>query len=387
MAAKRLRLRNDPPYSGESLSSFVERTAQFYGTPINAFLSQLMEGHDWSVRGYRDLDLNPPDVLQSRLADSVQGWRSPLAEHRGFHGWVMAPSLRHAYCPICFTMDLTTGRTPYFRMDWAPFSVTICWEHGTPLFEWKTRDSMGHRRLPQAWLYRKRFDEVVWPGFFIEHCRFLLRLIGQGHDEKGLVNVASTGRLYGLQAAIEKRSTKCISIYPLAQDPRDDMRSLARTLVLGVAEDIGTLRAISDEVLGLTADDAWVSLSENGISSYLGGRVVRAIRQTKTLEVRKTCLLFAARTLAGSRRYGRIILPDPAVELPWRVFLRDHLQRGVGDQQRATLEQLIAMWGDHLDESAPPSHLFGIGSDYGQMWSTQKWIRSWLTRYVLNVWE
>lgn len=386
MAAKPLRLRNDPPYSGESLSSFVERTAQFYGTPINAFLSQLMEGHNWGARGYRDLDLNPPDVLQSRLADSVQDWRSPLAEHRGFHGCVMAPSLRHAYCPICFSMDLTAGRTPYFRMDWAPFSVTACWEHGTPLFEWKSRDSMGHRRLPQTWLYRKQYDEVVWPGFFIEHCRLLLQLSGREHDENALTNVASTSYLYGLQVAIEKRSTRCISIYPHAQDPRSDMRSLARTLVMAAAHDIGTLRAMSDEVFGPTADDAWLHLREAGISSYSIGRVVGSIRQTKTLEVRKTCLLFAARTLAGSRRYGRAIMADPATELPWRAFVREHLLRGVGDHQRAVLEQLIAIWGDHLDEPTQPGDRFGI-DNYGQTRLTRNWVRSWLNRCVFNVWE
>ena len=385
MAAKPLRLRNDPPYLGESLSSFVERTAQFYGTPINAFLCQLMEGHNWSVYGYRDLDLNPPDVLQSRLADSVQDWHSPLADHRGFHGWVMAPSLRYAYCPICFSMDLMAGRTPYFRLDWAPFSVTICWEHHAPLFEWKNRDSMVHRRLPKTWLYRKQFDEVIWPEFFIEHCRLLLQLSEEARDEIALANVAGTSYLYGLQTAIEKRSTKRISIYPHAQDPRSDMRDLAETLVLSVAHDIGTLRAISDEVFGPTADDAWPHHREADISSHWMGRVVGA-RQTRTLEVRKACLLFAARTLAGSRRYSRDILTDPAAEPPWRAFLRDHLLRGVGDDQHAALEHLIAMWGDHLDEPTTPGHWFGI-DDYGRTWPTRNWISPWLNRCVFNVWE
>lgn len=385
MANKPLRLRNDSPYSGESLSSFVERTAQFYGTPINVFLSQLMEGHNWSACGYRDLDLNPPDVLQSRLSDSVQDWRSPLAEHRGFHGCVMAPSLRNAYCPVCFSMDLATGRTPYFRMDWVAASVTICWEHGTPLFEWKNRDCMGHRRLPQAWLYRKRFEEVTWPGFFIEHCRLLLRLSGGEHDDKGSPHIAIFSYLYWLQVAIEKRSAERMNIYPRAQDPKGDMRTLAKTLVMTVVGDIGTLCSVSGEALAPALSDAWFYSKEYDIPPRSKGRVIEAVRQTKALGLRRTCLLFAARTLAGSTRYGGALVVNPAVERPWRVFLSDHLLRGTGDCQRAVFEHLVAMWGDHLDESAAPDYRFAVDSNYGQTQLIQKWIWSWLDRYVLNV--
>ncbi|TWI05721.1 hypothetical protein IP93_03010 [Lysobacter ruishenii] len=44
-----LRLRVDPPYPGESMSSFLGRTAQFYAMPVPTLLTDLMQGEAWSV--------------------------------------------------------------------------------------------------------------------------------------------------------------------------------------------------------------------------------------------------------------------------------------------------------------------------------------------------
>ena len=389
MANKPLRLRNDLPYPGESLSSFLERTAQFYGTPFKALLDQLMEGHDRRAIVGRDLDLNPPDVLQSRLADSMQDWHSPLAEHRGFHGWAMTPARRYAYCPICFSEDLAEGRTPYFRMDWIATYVTICWVHGTPLLEWKYRNCEGRRRLPQAWLYRKRFDKVTWPEFVTEHCRLLERLNGREHDEKGLTSAGIFDYLYGLQVAIEKRSAERMYIYPQAQDPRDEMRSVVGGLVTAAAQaqDRSVLYVICSGPHALSVDYAWLGLRESDIPRYPKCSMGDAIRQTEVLEWRRTCLLFAARTLAGSNRYGQAIAPDPSAERPWRELWFDGLRQGAKDHWGDGFEQLMAMWGNQLDEPAPPVHGFGIGSNHRRTRPTHKWIQSWLSRYVLDTWQ
>lgn len=59
----------------------------------------------------------------------------------------MAPRIRHAYCPLCFEDDWRSGRTPYFRLDWARFLMTHCQIHATPLFEWMDVRGYGARRL------------------------------------------------------------------------------------------------------------------------------------------------------------------------------------------------------------------------------------------------
>jgi len=358
MATKPLRFRNDPPYPGESLSSFLERTAQFYATPFNALLGQLMDAQGRGVGGWLDLDLNPSDVLQSRLADSVQDWRSPLAEHRGFHCSIMVPSLRHAYCPACFTHDLEMGRTPYFRMDWAAAFVTICWEHGTPLLEWKYRDSAGRRRLPKTWLYRERYDEVARPEFFTEQCRLLQRLNGPRLDEKGAVSTNILGYLYGLQAAVEKRSAEPMHVYPQGQDPRGDMRSIVRDLVEAVARDRSVLYDITGESYALSEEYTWFGFRTSGIPLRSKFLVTGPFRPIEAFEWRRAYLLFAARTLAGSNRYGRAVVSDPDVERPWRDLWSSSLWQGAADPWGGFLERVMARWGDHLDEPAPPGHEF-----------------------------
>lgn len=74
MSYRALKLRVDPPYPGESMSSFLGRTAQFYAMSVPTLLADLMQGETWSCHGRRDVDLAPPTVL-----DNV--W--PRASRRG----------------------------------------------------------------------------------------------------------------------------------------------------------------------------------------------------------------------------------------------------------------------------------------------------------------
>lgn len=293
-------------------------------------------------------------------------------------------------------------------------------------------------------------------------------LAGRGtkHDEKGLVPAKMFGYQYGLQAAIEKRSAEPMDIYPLAQDPRDDMRSLVRTLVKTVvrirsalyvifgeltafsadyawfgpkesdipqcskdraigaprqtetlewrrayllfaartlagstrygrglvtaaaqAQDRSVLYVICSGPHALSVDYAWLGLRESDIPRYPKCSMGDAIRQTEVLEWRRTCLLFAARTMAGSNRYGQAIAPDPSAERPWRELWFDGLRQGARDHWGDGFEQLMAMWGNQLDEPARPVHGFGIGSNHRRTRPTHKWIQSWLSRYVLDTWQ
>ena len=97
-----LTLRVDPPYLGESLSSFLGRAAQFYRTPYHALMGELLSGNKQFGKGMLDLDLNPSPALERKLTQTVPGWVSPLEGFKGFYGPVVMCRSRHAYCPRCF---------------------------------------------------------------------------------------------------------------------------------------------------------------------------------------------------------------------------------------------------------------------------------------------
>lgn len=293
-----------------------------------------MDGHDWDAKGRPDLDLNPPEVLQSRLAESVEGWHSPFDEHRGFHGWVLAPKCRNAYCPLCFYQDLAKGRTPYFRMDWMAVFVSICWEHCTPLMEWDDVDCHGRCRLPKGWLFRSRREKVVWPPRFSEHCRRLMRIDIPERGEEGLVPGEVFAYLHGLQVAIEKQSAERMDAYPMAQSPRDAVRALAKELILSLVSE-----GIPSEVEGTRS--SWLSPSAGSESVPFYGiyspalrkrwrpTLVNTIRQTGMLKMRRTHLYFAAKVLANSEEFSQAITLSRPAKRPWEAWRWDDVWRAV----------------------------------------------------------
>ena len=345
------RLRIDPPYLGESMSSFIGRAAQFYAMPASLLLRQLMQGSKWEAGVRTDIDLNPPTVLEQRLAESVQGWRSPLAQHGGFWGLTLAPSCRKAYCPECFAEDLAEDRIPYFRTDWIPIFVTACWKHGTPLFDWETTDRSGMRRLPKDWLYRLSDARTGSPAFFLEHREKLVWLKEQSESCAGVeISVCTAlGLLRRLQAAVEKKSDvsmpACRRLDALA-----DVRHLTRELVAHAAR---YLVGRSEPPLAVTARDqrhgAWFTGMPAGTSRRHWKFSEYGLRQTPSLGWRRTYLLFAARTLAGSECFGHLLELDGATSPGWSLWWQQDLLPQLGPQQRETLSWLINQWGNWLN--------------------------------------
>jgi len=73
------------------------------------------------------------------------------------------------------------------------------------------------------------------------------------------------------------------------------------------------------------------------------------LRQTPSLGWRRTYLLFAARTLAGSECFGHLLELDGATSPGWSLWWQQDLLPQLGPQQRETLSWLINQWGNWLN--------------------------------------
>lgn len=134
------------PYKGESLSSWVVRTAHANGLKVQTFCDHAF-GKDFQV-WCRDIDRNAPNwflhIMSHRTGTSIKRVQSAtfkLYEKRLFPAmysashlrWVMPIkhlhrlNKRHAiqYCPRCLAVD----NIPYFRLSWRLALYTFCSKH------------------------------------------------------------------------------------------------------------------------------------------------------------------------------------------------------------------------------------------------------------------
>lgn len=345
MYGRTLQLRVDPPYQGESLSSFLERAAQFYGTRLHALLHEVMQGYDWSSRARRDLDTKPPSGLLEKLADATKDWRSPLEGH-DFRCWTLAPIGRTAYCPLCFSADLAAGRTPYFRNDWMAVFVTHCWKHRTPLFQWIDVYVTGFRKRPKSWVRQMvtSIDDV--PDFFWVHNEMAQTMLASD-DAKELGPNLELNYLANLQRSVIRPLTENAASYRQGT-LESDLRHVATNLVTVSSR---YLRGCKEEPIAVLAkpDDG---------QGWFGGLPVRArrrtwsfseaeVRQTTIFSWRRTYLYFAARTLAGTDRFGEPLGRNGSSH--WRDWWNLELRRRAGSEQRAVFDYLTKTWGPVLD--------------------------------------
>lgn len=308
---RRLRLLVDPPCEGESLSSFIGRTAQFYGIPPMALLTEL--GRPSGPTHWRyDLDLNPHPTILLRLGEAVTDWRSPMALHQGFRHWVLGPSHRTSYCVRCFEEDLERGRTPYFRLDWVPVLVTSCWRHQVPLFNWLDSPG-GLRRMPRGWI-RQSKDSGDVPQFFQGHQRKLAALLdGRVAGTHSRVS-AALDCLDAFQRLVEKQSCDELSITASNDDPNERLRELGHELILMTMkfwrrQMAGQTRAAATDETYAAWFDPFVEHPERTRGKCLNG----ALRRAWNLGWRRSYFLFAAQALtprcgnkAGDFWWGRV---------------------------------------------------------------------------------
>jgi hypothetical protein len=336
-----LRLRIDSPYPGESMSSVIERAAQFYAMPAPTLLNQIMADETWSSRARRDLDLNPPRALERRLSECISDWRAPLADHVGFMKWTLAQRSRHAYCPLCFVKDLGEGRTPYFRYDWIPAMTTFCWEHQTPLFDWEAVDCAGRRRLPKGWIYRLDDREREFPEFMRWHLALLEQMKSDADDVAGAGDIsldAALQALWQLQCLTEKPSAAPMPDEAPFQTDLGMFRCMAGLIVQFASRHEDRHReppiACSAKPEGM-AD--WFGAIPDTVRRREWKFSDEGIRQTGGIPWRRSYLLFTARTLAGCDRFRGLFgstVPAP----PWRGWWMNSIRPRLGPEQQDTID-------------------------------------------------
>lgn len=181
-----LRFRTDAPHPDESLSSALDRTASLWGVSRWEILRHI--GYKFGTE--KELDGALPEPFLRSMAQAFNMDPADLASRavpKSRLRVLLAPRLRHAYCPLCFEGDWLSGITPYFRRDWGRFWVTHCRVHAAPLSEWVAVNGFGDRRLPHAyylshdasaslptWMAVNLQEARRWQSSVVQH--------GEGHD-------------------------------------------------------------------------------------------------------------------------------------------------------------------------------------------------------------
>lgn len=343
-----LALRVDPPYPGESLTSFLGRAAQFYRTPYKSLVTQLLGGRKLVGKGALDLDLNPPPDLEAALARSVHGWRSPVAAHRGFYGPVVMSRGRYAYCPRCFKEDVEGGRVPYFRIDWAPLFVTTCWKHGSMLMPWHDVNRFGLRLLPKSWLYQQG-EKYDAPAFFDEHLKQLDAFEGGTPRVYGGLDPRLVGsKLALLQASIEKRSEAAIPLFPGGRDPNLRLRRLAMEIARVAVGTLWGAGPDQSEQKCLHIEPVSYELVRVPVCLREWPHALNAIRRVADLNWRRTFAWVIAMTLEGTQEFGEKFCPEGRPQ-PWREWWNEVLISAAGVGQEGRVAQAMQRLAKRLD--------------------------------------
>lgn len=180
-----LQLRTAPPRLGESISSVLDRAGSLWNLSRSPLIREIT---GMSPGDFGDPDWIPNAQARCSLALALNVTSNHLAQFAAAPGrtsLLMAPPARHAYCPLCFACDRSTGKVPGFQLDWGRFWLTHCRIHLTPLFDWRATGPGGERWLPPEWLVGKssfRPAPRSWLKHHLKRARWYAR-IGPRHGE------------------------------------------------------------------------------------------------------------------------------------------------------------------------------------------------------------
>ena len=348
------RLLIDPPYPGESLSSVVSRVAQTYAVSTYKLIDELVGSDPWSNRHRKDLDFDPPKSLEENLRMRVYGWTSPVRSSWSIHGKKILHTLRTAYCPLCFECDLVERRTPYFRLSWASAWTTICWKHRCPLMDWKDTSQKQYRKLPQKWIHGKfaRSDDVpvfhlenraVANEYFADNMRSFDRASLNDPDANTVLQL-----LWRLQCLLARPGEE-MTDNPLPYRPSELQYRAYTVAHLGATQFAPQVESPAACAIYRVELSPLLSDSYDKMNVLTKPTSDRCIRNTSTVAWRRSYLWFAARTLATSRRFSRVMTGRERSECEWpdwwATFIPT-LGEITAKHLRKETEQLIKLLGD-----------------------------------------
>jgi hypothetical protein len=127
-----------PPHGGESLHSWFERVAAYYGLSPCGMLSSVARGlskpQRWSDAFKVGIALAGSRKVARRLITLSGLSPSTLSSLRPARtGWELPRQEFRAYCPRCCLEDLHRGESPYGRLVWQQAWYTVCRVHRMPL--------------------------------------------------------------------------------------------------------------------------------------------------------------------------------------------------------------------------------------------------------------
>jgi hypothetical protein len=140
-----------PPHDGESLHSWFERVAAFYGLSAHRMLSSVARGlpkpQRWSDTFKVGIALAANRKVSRRLIALSGLSPSTLTSLRPAPtGWELPRQEFRAYCPRCCLEDLNRGETPYGRLVWQQAWCTVCRVHRIPLLLRRTTSGTSWTR-------------------------------------------------------------------------------------------------------------------------------------------------------------------------------------------------------------------------------------------------
>ena len=282
-----------PPHEDESLHSWFERVAAFYGLTAHRMLNSVSRGlpmpKRWSdafkvgiaLAGSRKVarrlialgGLSPSTF--SSLRPARTGWELPRQEFR-------------TYCPRCCLEDLHRGEMPYGRLVWQQAWYTICRIHRMPL------------------LLRRTTSIACWQGHQLQQDASLASALGYQHAkhpqrERYYIQYA----LLEIQAAIENALA---GIRP----PRRQWGVVSAENFLRVLEDVTTWSlthfeavrswSLAEDLTPIEIADGYKLLGRNRrmtTAEYSGGRAARSLVDIEDPAVRGSALWFAHSVMAS----------------------------------------------------------------------------------------
>jgi hypothetical protein len=198
-----------PPHDGESLHSWFERVAAFYGLSAHRMLSSVARGlpkpRRWSDTFKVGIALTGNRKVARRLIALSGLSPSTLTSLRPARtGWELPRQEFRAYCPRCCLEDLGRSETPYGRLVWQQAWYTVCRVHRIPLLLRRTTSgaSWTRHQLQQdaslaAALGYQHAKHPQRERFYIQYA--LLEL--QGAIENALAGVRPRRRQWGVVGA------------------------------------------------------------------------------------------------------------------------------------------------------------------------------------------